>query len=78
VYCLSLKSIQAAIRVKRLAVQTLPEKVSRFQHITKLIDERATLGKAKRRRKKSEIKEGRLIDEDTGTHIRRHSCDSST
>ena len=78
VYCLSLKSIQAAIRDKRLTVQTLPEKVSRFQHITKLIDDIATLGKTKRKKKrKKRVKKGRLIDEDTRTHIRRHSSDIS-
>jgi hypothetical protein len=34
--------------VGMLSAQTLPEKVSQFQHMTKLIDGRATLGKTEK------------------------------
>jgi hypothetical protein len=44
-----------------LSAQTLPGKVSQFQHITKLIDERATLGKTEKE-KKQERKKGRLTE----------------
>jgi CelD/BcsL family acetyltransferase involved in cellulose biosynthesis len=51
------------IRDKRLTVQILPERVSRFQHITKLIDDRATLGKDKRKKeRKKRDKKGRLTE----------------
>jgi hypothetical protein len=54
-----------------LSAQTLPKEVSKFQHVTKLIDDKATLGKRDRERKKKgekETKADRQRDEDSRTH----------